>query len=96
MRIRVPRTFVPPEAHKIAADFRRAARESRQLASQLRSVGGTLNSTWEGNSKNQFMGEFNPEPGNLDSYASYLEQCARNIEHIKVTIWEEKEVKDHK
>lgn len=94
MRIRVPKTFVPKEAYVIAGNFRRAAGEARSLASQLQSVGNSLNSSWEGNSKNQFMQEFQSEPGNLLDYANYLEQCARTIERMTVTVWEEKEIKD--
>ena len=92
MKIRVPRTFIPPEAHSIANNFRQTASEVRRLAGQLNEIGNTLNATWEGRSKNNFMGEFNPEPGNLNSFADYLESCAQNVERMTVTVWEEKEV----
>lgn len=94
MRIRVPKTFVPREARAIANDFRRNAAEVRRLASQLSQLGSSLNATWEGKSKNTFMGEFSPEPGRLHSYANYLDECARKIERMTVTVWEEKEVED--
>ena len=94
MKIRVPKTFVPKEAHAIAGNFRRAAGEARTLAAQLGRLGNHFNTTWEGNSKNNFMGDFSPEPGNLYEYANYLERCANDIERTTVTIWEEKEVKD--
>jgi uncharacterized protein YukE len=90
--IRVPKTFVPGEAHAIAAGFRAQAGKARDLARQLRAVGGTLNTWWEGNAKNVFFSTFNSEPGNLDSYASWLEDKARIIEHMTVTIWESKTV----
>jgi hypothetical protein len=45
--IRVPRTFVPGEAHSIAAGFRSQAARVRDLAQQLRNVGGTLDTTGE-------------------------------------------------
>ena len=91
--IKVPNTFIPPEARQIAAAFRAAAAQVRAQASSLKGVGYTLNSSWEGNSKNNFMGDFSPEPGNVESYASWLEDRARDIEHMKVTVWETKVVK---
>jgi uncharacterized protein YukE len=90
--IRVPRTFVPGEAHSIAAGFRAQAGRARDLARQLRDVGGTLNTWWEGNAKNVFFSTFSSEPGNLESYASWLEDKARNIEGMTVTVWETKVV----
>ena len=96
MHIRVPKTFVPKEAYAIAGSFRRAASEARTLAARLQRVGNNLNATWEGNSKNCFMNELNPETGNLIDYANYLEQCARTIERMTVTIWEAKEIQDTK
>ena len=92
MKIRVPKTIHPPEAKGIAASFRRAAGEARKLSGKIQTIGNTLNDTWEGNSKERFMSEFSQEPGNLNSYADYLEDCARKIESIEVIIWEEKEI----
>jgi uncharacterized protein YukE len=91
--IRVPRTFVPGEAHSIAAGFRSQAGRVRDLARQLRDVGGTLNTWWEGNAKNVFFSSFSSEPGNLENYASWLEDRARNIEGMTVTVWESKVVR---
>jgi uncharacterized protein YukE len=88
--ISVPRTFVPQEAHSIAAGFRLQAGRMRDLARQLRDVGGNLNTWWEGNSKNNFFSSFSSEPGNLESYASWLDDQARYIEGMTVTVWESK------
>lgn len=93
MLIRVPRTFVPKEAKIIASKFRQEANNIRSLANQLRNVQRTLNSTWEGKSKNNFMAEFNSEPSNLESYARWLDDQARNIESMTVTVWETREQK---
>jgi uncharacterized protein YukE len=90
--IRVPRTFVPGEAHSIAAGFRSQAARVRDLAQQLRNVGGTLDTTWEGNAKNTFISSFSSQPGNLESYASWLEDQARQIEGMTVTVWDNKVV----
>ncbi len=86
---RVKRTFIPPEAPRIAAEFRKSANEVRMQAGRLRGVQGTLDSTWQGNSKNVFMGNFSSEPGNVESYASWLESKASEIENMTVTIWED-------
>jgi len=86
---RVKKTFVPPEAPRIAAEFRKSANEVRIQASRLRGVQGTLDSTWQGNSKNVFMSGFSGEPGNVESYACWLESKANEIENMTVTIWEE-------
>jgi len=94
MIIRVPKTFVPKEARSISAIFRKAAKEVRAQAAQLKSISNNLNATWQGNSKNRFMSEINPEQSKLLDYASYLEQCARTIEQMKVTTWETKHVED--
>ena len=76
---------VPPEAHAIAAAFRREAQRVRELAVQQRGVKGTLDSTWLGNSKNRFSAEFDPEISKLDRYADMLEDKARQIEKITIT-----------
>lgn len=63
-------------------------------ASRLRGVQGTLDSSWQGNSKNNFMSNFCSEPGNAESYASWLESRASEIENMTVTVWEEITVHD--
>lgn len=91
MRIKVPKRIHPPEAKEIAGKFRQAATEARKLASQLQVISNALDSSWEGRAKDRFMADFRSEPGNLNSYADYLEHCARKIEDIEVTVWEEKD-----
>jgi uncharacterized protein YukE len=86
---KVKRTIIPPEAPRIAAEFRKSATEVRMQASRLRGVQGTLDSTWQGNSKNNFMSNFCSEPGNAESYASWLESKASEIENMTVVIWED-------
>jgi WXG100 family type VII secretion target len=92
--IKKPKTFTPPEAYQIAAKFRRQASHVRGLARQLREVQSTLDSTWEGNSKNRFSSRYNPEISKMDSFAEWLEERAGHIEGITVTIWEEVYVPD--
>ncbi len=91
--ILVPETIVPPEAYGIAAAFRSEARRVRELAAQNRSTKGTLDGTWQGNSKIRFSGDFEPRITDLDNYANSLEDKARQIENIRVTIWKTQFVK---
>ncbi len=81
---------VPKEAREIAEKFRQSARKARALAQTLRKSAGILDSSWEGNSKNNFMGEFKGEPSKLESYADWLDSKAREIENIKVAFKEKK------
>jgi uncharacterized protein YukE len=83
-----PKWIVPPEAPGIASSFRSAAGKLRGVSGNLRSVGGELDGSWEGNSKNLFMADFSPEPGNVDSFASWLDGAASRIESMTVMIWE--------
>ncbi|RME57022.1 WXG100 family type VII secretion target [Candidatus Parcubacteria bacterium] len=92
--IRVPKRITPPEAHAIAAQFRGQANHMRSLAAQLRQIKAQLDATWEGNSKNRFSGEFEPEISKMDTFADWLEAKASQIESIVVTIWEEVQVPD--
>ena len=82
-KVRVEEWFVPNEAHVIASEFRTQARVIRDQATALRKAKGTLDGSWEGNSKKNFMQVFDPVPGNLDSFASWLEQSANKIENTK-------------
>ncbi len=81
---------VPKEAKGIAEKFRQSARQARALAQTLRKTAGVLDSSWEGNSKNNFMGDFKGEPSKLESYADWLESKANEIENITVAFKEKK------
>ncbi len=81
-------TFVPPEAHSIAASWRQLAHDISALATGLRGLGADLQGTWEGNSAQRFLGEYHPEPGNTDSSADLLSSLAGDVESITVTEWE--------
>jgi WXG100 family type VII secretion target len=86
--VRRSRTFVPPEAHGIAARWRALAKEIREISNSLQSVSASLNSTWEGNSKQRFMAEFESSPGNVAGCADLLESLASQVESMTVTEWE--------
>jgi hypothetical protein len=58
--VRRSRTFVPGEAHGIAARFRTLAGELRGIGQNLQSLGAAFNATWEGTSKQRFMTDFDP------------------------------------
>ena len=85
--IRTSESIIPSEAHAIAASFRREAQRVRDLAAKHRSIKGTLDSTWEGLSKNKFSGDFDPQISQLDNYVNTLEEKARQIENIHITVW---------
>ena len=94
IRVRVEHWFIPPEAHTIAGQFRAQAGAIREQANALGKAKNTLEGSWEGNSKNNFMQMFDPTPGNLNSFASWLEQAAKIIENTKAMEyrWEWREV----
>jgi uncharacterized protein YukE len=79
---------VPPEAIEIAASFRTAAKKIRELSASLRLTGAAIDVMWEGNAKDRFMDTYRTQPGDLESYAAWLESAARQIEEITVTTWE--------
>ncbi len=81
-------TYIPQEAHSIAANWRQLAQQIAALASNLRGLSAALHADWEGNSAQRFLGEYDPEPGNTDSSANLLESLASQAEAISVTEWE--------
>lgn len=87
-RVRVEKWFTPKEAHTIASQFRTQARVIREQANALRKERSTLDSSWEGNSRNNFMQLLDPVPGNLESFAQWLESQANKIENLKALKYE--------
>ncbi len=85
----VARTFVPPEAHEIAQEFRRAAAQLRTSSSNLNSIRDTLDTNWLGHSKDLFFDEFANQPSRVNSLAESLMSDAQTIENIHVTIYVE-------
>jgi uncharacterized protein YukE len=82
------RTFVPPEAGALAVRFRTTAEKLRGGGFELRDVSRALGESWEGRSRERFMLDFGPRPGQLESVAQWLEQAARQLEATEVTVWE--------
>lgn len=80
-------TFTPAAASAIGGSWRSVAGQVRSLAGELRTHGSALSSTWEGNSAQQFMGEFSRMPGETDSSADLLDGLASQVESITVTEW---------
>lgn len=89
--VRVARTFVPPEASELAAEFRRTAGEFRGESGDLRGIWDGLDQTWDGVSNDRFNLEFGPRPGQLNALAEWLEAAAGDLERTEVTIWETEE-----
>jgi uncharacterized protein YukE len=90
--IRIPiqrkHTFVPDAAGAIGGSWRSVADQVRSVASGLHSIGSALDGSWEGNSKQHFMTEYDPTPGATESSADLLDSLAGQVEGITVTEWE--------
>ena len=82
------KTFVPAEAPQIAGQWRGNAQRARDTAAELRSLGGGLDSSWDGNAADRFLGDFLPIHGDVGSLADRLEGYASQVESITVTEWE--------
>lgn len=76
--------YCPNEAHQIASVFEKKAVEVNELASRLEKIKNTLDSSWEGKSKNNFMATFEDIP-RLRAYASELNARAKEIRSISVS-----------
>jgi len=88
IEVRRSRTFVPPEAHGIAASWRGIATEIRGVAEGLRVLGSALQADWAGNARDLFIQDFGSLPGEVDGCADLLEGFASQVESISVTEWE--------
>jgi uncharacterized protein YukE len=90
VKISVPylHTFVPPEAPAIAAQLRAIAGPVRALAQELRAIDGTLDASWEGNSKNRFSEAYRPTINRVEDLAASIEHAAGRIGSMTVSIWE--------
>jgi uncharacterized protein YukE len=88
-KMRVAKTFVPPEAHAIAEQFRHAANQLRTSSESLNQIGSTLDSSWSGHSKELFFDLYRNHPAAVNAMADWLMDRANYVENIYVTIWEE-------
>ena len=79
------RTIYPKEGQIIASFIDKKAGEVEEYAVRLERIKGELDSTWEGNAKNEFMAEYENLPGTVRSYAESLRARARKIRQITVT-----------
>lgn len=88
IEVRRSRTFVPVEAHGIAARWRGIATQIKGVAEGLRVLGSALETGWAGNARDRFMQEFGSVPGEVDGCAELLDTLAGQVESITVTEWE--------
>jgi uncharacterized protein YukE len=88
-KMRVAKTFVPPEAHAIADQFRRAANQLRTSSENLNQISGVLDNGWLGHSKELFFDLYRNQPTAVNAMADWLTDRANYVENIHVTIWEE-------
>jgi WXG100 family type VII secretion target len=85
---RVKRSFVPPEANKLASRFQSAAEQVREISSQSVSIRDELDDTWEGKSADTFNEDHEQLLRLLARFVSSLEETAHRIGAKEVTIWE--------
>ncbi len=81
-------SFIPDEAHAVAAELRAVADEARELAERLRVINGDLESTWEGQARMRFLQDFSGQPPVGESDAGWLEAEAAKVATISVVRWE--------
>ena len=90
--IRIPvqrkHTFLPSEAGEIGGAWRSLAGQVRTVGSVLHGLGGQLDVSWEGNSKQAFMVDYGPVLGTTESSVDLLESLAGEVARICVTEWE--------
>ncbi len=87
-RVRHAKTAYPDRELGIGIKWRKIANEIRELAQEARALGSSLDATWEGNAKNKYSEQYQPEIGHILVCAEALESLADQVEAISVTIWE--------
>jgi WXG100 family type VII secretion target len=85
---KVKRSFVPPEATKLASRFQAAAERVREISAQSVGIRDKLDDTWEGKSADTFVEDHEELLQLLARYASSLEEAANRLGTKEVTIWE--------
>ena len=88
MQVRHAKTLFPDQELGIGASLRAIANQIREVAQDVRALGSSLDTTWEGNAKVKFSDHYQPEMGNTDACMEHLIDLANRIEAISVTIWE--------
>ena len=88
MQVRHAKTLFPDQELGISAKWRAIANQIREVGQEGRTLGSSLDATWEGNAKERFSEYYRPEMGNTDACTEHLEDLANRIEAISVTIWE--------
>ena len=85
----VPEYIKPPEAARIARDYRNAANEIRKIAARVRQAGNLLGDGWGGKSKENFFSQFGNTPSDLENFASHLDHMASELDaiEVKVEVW---------
>jgi uncharacterized protein YukE len=92
MRVPVSKTFIPKEAHGIAAKYEKVAKELREIADQVNQLMNSLENSWEGNAKQRFFADYGSEVNNLRATADFCSECGKKIWSMTVTTTEWKDV----
>ena len=82
-----PVEIVPPEAYALAHSLRGVAARARSIADAQRRQQQRLDAVWEGDAKGRFFAEYSSDPGNWESLALWMEDQARRVERMTVTVW---------
>jgi WXG100 family type VII secretion target len=85
---KVKRSFIPPEATKLASRFQAAAEQAREISAQSMSIRDKLDDTWEGKSADTYIEDHQQLLQLLARFANSLEETANRIGTKEVTIWE--------
>lgn len=83
-----PKTFVPPEAHLMAAGLHARAESLRELACRLATERHDLEAGWQGRSSQRFMDACDHALGEVNALVGSLEFEARRVQSVWVTVWE--------
>jgi len=84
----VGRWQTPPEAGQIAARYRSAASQVRDMAQRVSGLRGNLDS-WSGPARDVFFARYDPLLGELNRFAEVLEQMANEIAATQIWVEEQ-------
>lgn len=86
--IKRPKVILPPQTKWVAQRYSQAADEAARQASTVYSIQSDLDSSWEGNAKDTYNGDYGHIAGDLETAAEILRQDAYDIARMTVTIYE--------
>lgn len=76
----------PPEAGRVAGEFRAAAQAVREIHFRVTRMGGQLGSSWYGNASRVFFQSFDPATTDLLRLAEQFEGMANEVSQMQVWV----------